>query len=271
MPPVLLPVTPHAVLTREIESLCDDLLAGGAAERWLAAARRCRALAAPLDGYLAGTTTPPSDALRALEAETHRVDWDRSFEDGQTGARLEREMVSGALEGQFLRMLVAISGARRVLEVGVFTGYSALAMAEALPEGGLLVGCERDPFAAAFARQQFARTAAGAKIDLRVGAGADVLARLADEGLAFDLVFVDADKTGYLGYFRTLLDRDLVRPGGVICVDNTLYKGEVYAAGAVSETGEALRLFNRAVADEPRVEQVVLPLRDGLTIIRRVA
>ena len=265
------PVTPHAILVAGLEALHARLEATGADADTLAASRRCLALGVPLDDYLVAASSPPSEALRALEAETQAVDWDRSFADQRTEALLEQEMVSGALEGQFLRMLVAISGARRVLEVGVFTGYSALAMAEALPAGGRLVGVERDPFAVAFARRQFAQSPDGRKIEIREGDGADILHALADDGDVFDIAFIDADKGGYLGYVETLLDRGLVGVGGLICADNTLYQGEVYARGEVSELGRAVADFNRAVADDPRVEQVLIPMRDGLTLIRRVS
>ena len=265
------PVTPHSILVASLEALHARLEETDADADTLAASRRCLDLAAPLDDYLVAVSSPPSDALRALEAETQAIDWDQSFADQRTEALLEQEMVSGALEGQFLKMLVAISGARRVLEVGVFTGYSALAMAEALPAGGRLVGCEKDPFAASFARRQFAQSAAGRTIEIREGDASETLNALADDGETFDLAFVDADKGGYLGYVRTLLDRGLVGVGGLICADNTLYQGEVYAPGDGSELGRAVAAFNRAVADDPRVEQVVIPMRDGLTLIRRVA
>ncbi|MGL5910986.1 MAG: O-methyltransferase, partial [Phycicoccus sp.] len=159
--------------------------------------------------------------------------------------------------------------ARQVLEIGMFTGYSALAMAEALPAGGRVVACEVDADVAAFARRCFAASAAGDRIEVRVGAAEDTLAALAAAGEQFDLVFVDADKAGYTGYVATLLDTDLLAPHGLLCVDNTLMQGQPWA-GPRTPNGEAVAAFNEYLAAEPRVEQVLLPLRDGVTLVRRV-
>ena len=176
-------------------------------------------------------------------------------------------MLSGHVEGQALKFLVHLARARRVLEIGMFTGYSALAMAEALPDDGVLVACEVDADVAALARECFAAAPGGEKIDVRVAPADDTLAALA--GQVFDLVFIDADKAGYLGYVERILETGLLRDGGVICVDNTLMQGQPWA-GESTANGDAITAFNAAIADDPRVEQVLIPLRDGLTLIRRV-
>lgn len=216
-------------------------------------------LASGLDAYLSACTTPESPALRALAERTAATDW---------GAQspLEPEMLSGHVEGQLLAFLVRMTRARRVLEIGMFTGYSALAMAEALPDDGVVVACELDADVAAFAEDCFAASPAGGKIDVRVGPALGTLGALAGE--RFDLVFIDADKPGYVAYLRALLDTDLLAPDAIVCADNTLHQGEPYLPGPVSANGEAIAAFNRAVADDPRLEQVLLPLRDGLTLIR---
>jgi caffeoyl-CoA O-methyltransferase len=219
---------------------------------------RAHALAAGLDPYLDRHTTPASPALDALERATRAEDW------AERG--LEQEMLSGHVEGRFLAFVVAMTRARRVLEIGMFTGYSALAMAEALPVDGELVACERDPHAAALARRCFAASRAGARIDVRTGPAADTLRELA--GQAFDLVFLDADKAGYLDYVHTVLDTGLLAEGGTICVDNTLMQGQPWT-GEETPNGRAIAAFNEAITADPRVEQVVVPLRDGITLIRR--
>ncbi|HLO87603.1 MAG TPA: class I SAM-dependent methyltransferase, partial [Nostocaceae cyanobacterium] len=174
-------------------------------------------------------------------------------------------------EGQTLKMFVHMTKAKKVLEIGMFTGYSALAMAEALPEDGLLVACEVDPYAAKVAQTAFSQSTDGQKIRIELGSALETLRKLAEAGESFDLVFIDADKKEYVAYFQILLDTDLLAPSGFICVDNTLLQGEVYLpAKERSANGEAIAQFNRTVAADPRVEQVLLPLRDGLTIIRRV-
>jgi caffeoyl-CoA O-methyltransferase len=176
-------------------------------------------------------------------------------------------MLSGHVEGQTLKFLVHMTRARRVLDIGMFTGYSALAMAEALPDDGEVVACEVDPYVADVARQCFSESPAGARIRVEVGPALTTVLRL--EG-PFDLVFIDADKTGYLDYFHYLVGSGLLAQHGVIAVDNTLLQGEPYTDhGARSTNGQAIADFNRAVANDSRVEQVLLPLRDGVTLIRR--
>ena len=177
-------------------------------------------------------------------------------------------MLSGHVEGQALKMLVHATRARRVLEIGMFTGYSALAMAEALPAGGQVIACEIDAGVAAFAQQCFAGSPAGGKIAIRVGPALATLSELEAAGERFDLVFIDADKAGYIGYLTALLEYELVAPHGLIVVDNTLMQGQPWRPDQVTANGAAIAAFNQAVAADPRVEQVIIPLRDGMTLIR---
>ncbi len=230
--------------------------------------RHAHALASGMDPYLSRMTSPESPALRRLADRTRGLDFDRV--GGASGVALEREMLSGHVEGQAVKMLVHLTGSVRVLDLGMFTGYSALAMAEALPEGGEVVACELDGDVARIARSCFAESPHGHKISVRVAPAQQTLAELSAAGERFDLVFLDADKGGYVDYLTTLLDRELLAPRGVICADNTLLQGEPYLAGPMSANGAAIARFNQAVADDARVEQVLLPLRDGLTLVRRV-
>jgi caffeoyl-CoA O-methyltransferase len=160
---------------------------------------------------------------------------------------------------------VRMSRARRVLDIGMFTGYSALAMAEALPDDGGVVACELDAEVARFAQRCFALSPAGDRIDVRVGPAAATLAQLDDR---FDLVFIDADKAGYQGYVDAVLERDLLAPGGLIAVDNTLMQGQPWT-GEPTPNGQAIAAFNAAVAADPRLEHVLLAVRDGITLIQR--
>lgn len=259
------PVTPVGILAAALERLSDEAEATGTADP--AALRHARDLASGLDPYLAACTTPESPALAELARRTQTEDWIAHRQDG--GPALEQEMLSGHVEGQTLKALVHLARARRVLEVGMFTGYSALAMAEALPADGEVVACEVDAFVAAFAQECFDAAPDGHKIAVRVGPAAETLAQLAGAEGSFDLVFVDADKAGYAGYVDAVLSTGLLAEGGVIVVDNTLMQGQPYVEGDRTANGEAIAAFNRTVADDPRVEQVLLPLRDGLTLIRR--
>jgi caffeoyl-CoA O-methyltransferase len=268
------PVTPVAILAEELTEILRRIeTVREADEESLLRLRRARDLAAGLDPYLGQCATPESPALAALARRTHETDW-RSHPLGAGGHPLEQEMLSGHVEGQLLKLLVHLAGARRVLEIGLFTGYSALAMAEALPDDGVVVACEIEPAVARMARESFGSSPAGRKITVKVAPALETLELLAAEASTpetqFDFVFIDADKPGYLAYVEFLLDNTLLTPRAVIAVDNTLLQGEPYLSGAdVSVNGSAIASFNAAVAADPRVEQVLIPLRDGITLIRR--
>ena len=263
----LRPVTPLSILVARLDALRARLTAGAVVDQQsLDEVAALHTLAAAVDPYLEACSTPASPALQELARRTREADWTT-----HGSATLEAEMLSGHVEGQFLRMLVRLCKAQRVLEIGMFTGYSALAMAEALPADGSLVACEIDQAAADFAVECFRASPHGFKIDVRVGPALATLAALASAGERFELVFIDADKPSYAAYLDALLDLDLLAPDGLICVDNTLMQGEAWASEPATENGRALALFNQRVVADPRVEQVLLPLRDGLTLISRVA
>ncbi|MDZ8105119.1 MAG: class I SAM-dependent methyltransferase [Nostoc sp. DedQUE12a] len=271
--PTARPVTPVGILAKKLEAIVQKInqrtdlpadLVANITQAWQ--------LAAGLDPYLEEYTTPESPALTALAEKTSTEAWQEHFSDGTTVRPLEQEMLSGHVEGQTLKMFVHMTKAKRVLEIGMFTGYSALAMAEALPKDGVLVACEVDPFAAEVGQAVFDKSPDGQKIRVELGPALETLDKLIEAGESFDMVFIDADKKEYITYFQTLLDTNLLAPSGFICVDNTLLQGEVYLPTQQrTANGEAIAQFNRAVALDPRVEQVILPLRDGLTIIRRIA
>jgi len=174
-------------------------------------------------------------------------------------------MLTGHLEGRFLKMLVAISGARRILEIGTFTGYSALAMAEAMPDDGRIITCEISDEHAAVARLHIAESVYAARIEVRVGPALDTIASL--DG-AFDMAFIDADKPAYGAYYEAVLPRLSER--GFICIDNVLWSGRVLDDGASDESTAALRNLNDVIARDNRVEAVMVPIRDGVTIVRRL-
>jgi predicted O-methyltransferase YrrM len=173
-------------------------------------------------------------------------------------------MQVGPVEGAFLKMLVEISGARRVLEIGMFTGYSGLKMAEGLPEGGELITCDIDPKAEEIARRFHARSPHGKKITIRMGPALETIKTLRPP---LDLVFIDADKERYPAYYKAVLP--LLRPGGLIVADNTLWSGRVLKPKAA--TDRAIARFNALVARDPRVEKVLLTVRDGILIARKKA
>ena len=260
------PVTPLTILAGRLADLSRELeAADGVAPALAAELREASQLAGGLDPYLSQWTTPESPALRRLAQRTEAEDW---RQHGGAVAPLEQEMLSGHVEGQALKMLVHATRAEQVLEIGMFTGYSALAMAEALPAGGQLIACEIDAEVAAFAQQCWAGSPDASKIAVRVGPALATLAELDAAGEQFELVFIDADKAAYADYLNALLDYDLLAPPGLICVDNTLMQGQPWLPGEPTANGAAIAAFNQLVAADPRVEQVLIPLRDGLTLIR---
>jgi len=174
----------------------------------------------------------------------------------------QARMLSGQLEGTLLQLLVASLGARRVLEIGTFTGFSAQLMAAALPENGELITCDLDPKAIEIAQGFFKRSPHGRKITLREGPALETMRSLEP---GFDLVFIDADKTNYINYYEEALR--LLAPDGLIAVDNVLWSGRVL--DPKDENDHAIVAFNEHVSRDERVTQVVLTVRDGVMLIRR--
>ncbi|WP_371355520.1 class I SAM-dependent methyltransferase [Pseudomonas chlororaphis] len=172
-------------------------------------------------------------------------------------------------QGQFLALLVKLIGARRVLEVGTFTGYSALSMAAALPDDGQLICCDIPGDYNATARRYWQEAGVAGRIELRLAPALETLAKIEqEEGEGgFDLVFIDADKTNYPAYLESALR--LLRVGGLAVFDNTLWSGRVLEDNPQSEDTRAIQALNRALKDDPRVDLSLLPLGDGLTLCRK--
>jgi caffeoyl-CoA O-methyltransferase len=205
-----------------------------------------------LEAYAAAHSTSPADFLLALAEETRAT-------------LTAPQMMVGALEGRFLEMLVYALRPQWVLEIGTFSGYSALSMAAGLPPGGRITSCELSAEHAAVARAHVASSPYATRIEVLEGPALDTVARL--DG-PFDFVFIDADKTNYLNYFEAILPK--LAPGGLIAADNTLWSGQVIDEGDESENTRAIRAFNDAVVGDPRVVCVQLTVRDGVTLIRPV-
>jgi caffeoyl-CoA O-methyltransferase len=194
-------------------------------------------------------TEPESELHIRLREETYRV-MDRP------------QMQVDVIEGRFLKMLVRLTSARSILEVGTFTGYSALMMAEGLPEDGRLVTCEVDPKAEAIARRYFAESPHGDKITIRMGPALETIRTLSGP---LDLVFIDADKANYSNYYEACLP--LLKPGGLIIADNVLWSGKVLEPKDADD--HAIVAFDRMVQSDSRVENVCLTVRDGMMLARK--
>lgn len=170
-------------------------------------------------------------------------------------------------EGQFLALLVRVLNAQRILEIGTFTGYSALSMALALPHGGHLLCCDVSRQWTDIARRYWHKAGVAERIELRLGNAADTLHSLLDEESqagCFDLAFIDADKESYRDYYECSLD--LVRPGGLVVVDNTLWGGRVTDPGQSDPDTMAIREFNRHLHADPRIDLCLVPIADGVTL-----
>jgi len=195
-----------------------------------------RLVAVDVETYAQAHSIPESDLCRALREETQR--------------RMESpQMIVGPLEGAFLKMMTQLVRATSVLEIGMFTGYSALCFAEALPAEGTVLTCEIDEESAALARQYFARSPLGKKIEIRMGPALDTMRHLKGP---FDLIFIDADKVNYVNYYRRAV----------------LWDGDVLKQPPPDEKTAAIQELNRVVAADPRVTAVLVTIRDGVLVIR---
>ncbi len=202
-----------------------------------------------IEKYAFGATRPEPPLLTELASKTHET-MDLP------------QMLTGRLEGRFLKMLVTLLQPRLIVEVGTFTGYSALSMAEGLPEGGKVVTCEVDPRAQAMAQAAFDMSPHGGKIEIRMGPALDTIRKL--EG-PIDLSFIDADKMAYPDYYEEILSR--TRPGGVILLDNMLWSGSVLKPD--DDSSRTLARLNETIAGDDRVENVLLTVRDGIQFVRK--
>jgi len=203
--------------------------------------------------YLVGHGSPPDAVQRELIEETRRL-------GGISLMQIAPE------QGAFMTLLARAIGARRAVEVGTFTGYSALCLARGLASDGKLLCCDVSEEWTAIARRFWEKAGVADRIELRIGPAAETLAAL-PVAPSFDLAFIDADKGGYPVYYEEILKR--LRPGGLILVDNVLWLGRVADPAADDEHTALIRAFNDRVAADPRVETVMLPIADGLTILRK--
>ncbi len=205
--------------------------------------------------YVLDVSLRESEVARDLRAETARLP--------------NAEMQSAPEQGQFMGLLVRLLGVRRALEIGVFTGYSALAVADALPPDGRLIACDVSEEFTAIARRYWARAGVAGKIDLRLAPAVETLDALLAEGQAgtFDFAFIDADKERYDAYYERALK--LLRPGGLLLIDNVLWGGEVADPNADTPALRAIRALNLKLRDDARVDLSLLPLADGVSLVRK--
>jgi caffeoyl-CoA O-methyltransferase len=210
-------------------------------------------LSPELHAYLVAHGSPPDAVQRELIAETAKL--------GPIAV-----MQVAPEQGAFLTLIARLIGAREAVEVGTFTGYSSLALARGLAPGGRLLCCDVSAEWTAIARRAWERAGVADRIELRIAPAAETL-RALPETPRFDLAFIDADKTNYGTYYEEILRR--TRPGGLILVDNVLWSGSVIDASVQDDNTRAIRAFNDAVAADARVDCVMTPISDGLTLLRK--
>jgi caffeoyl-CoA O-methyltransferase len=203
--------------------------------------------------YIAERTAPPDEVLVDLQARTREL--------GRVAG-----MQIGADQGALLTLLTRLVGAHRAVEVGTFTGFSSICIARGLAPGGSLLCCDVSETYTAVARRAWVAAGLTDVIELRIAPALDTLRSLPPDPI-IDLVFIDADKGGYASYFDELVPR--VRPGGLLLADNTLWSGRVVDEAVTDEDTVAIRAFNDKVAADDRVESYLLPIGDGVTLIRK--
>ncbi|EPQ56695.1 S-adenosyl-L-methionine-dependent methyltransferase [Gloeophyllum trabeum ATCC 11539] len=239
-----------------------------------------------LDPYLTCMTSPHPPILDKMIKAGNETDWKQLHKQGKTIYELIPEMTAGSYEAVVLQQLAKtakasavvsqrcythtdlLRKAKNILEIGMFTGTTTVALA-LLPSVTKVVTLELEGFLADFSIPYFAEAGVAEKIEVKIGDARESLDKLAAEGVSFDMVFIDADKAGYSTYLRKVLDHNLLAAEGVIVVDNTAYKGTPWAPDPSYHLGAAIHAFNQDVRNDPTVEVVMLPIRDGISLIRR--
>jgi caffeoyl-CoA O-methyltransferase len=239
--------------------------------------KQAKRLAIGLHNYPIEYSRKQSKELKAIALSTQNQPWQELYQTKKIKNRLKPEMQSSPFQAQLLKFLVQITKSERVLEIGMFTGYATLAIAEALPNHGSITACDHDHFLIDLANELLCNSKHYSKMKLISGEGKEVLTELINQSAKFDLIFLDANKLAYPAYYELILAGNLLDRAGILCVDNTLFKGEVFnnfsddSNKTANKIPVAIAEFNRLVANDHRVEQIILGLEDGLSLIKWAA
>jgi caffeoyl-CoA O-methyltransferase len=271
----------HESAYGKLEKNSLEATSGKSATRWSIHSERVQGVAKELFGLIGGLDPYISDVsnadgpiMHAIKEKMDATDWDALHEEGKTMFSYGTEMSTDPIEAQTIKMFTFMKGAKRVLEIGMFTGYGAAAIVEALPEDGECVSLDIDPYLKEWVGDVMSQFPEGKKHTVEVGPALDSLMTLpADK--KFDFVFVDANKSEYRRYIEILLGRGLFADAAMIAVDNTLYCGLPYMPEQYDSQpkrrgfGEDVKAFNEWLASQPELMTVMLPIRDGITLVRK--
>lgn len=260
------PLTRHLLKVKELAEKSN-----GSSEM-LKEIDRCLELVPAKDDYCDRITTDASPDLEQLGNSTKTHPWEQVYKDGKTKWNVSPRMMSGNTEVQLLKSLISMSKAKRILELGCLTGFGALGMAEALPADGIVITCEFDPYLQTLARKYVDESPNGKKITIIPGPAKDTMLQLGEKGEKFDFIFMDANKDGYQEYYKIIFEKGLLAPNGTIAVDNTLGGGYTYSKelpDPSSSMGKHIAEFNEMVLKDLSVQRVLLPLKDGIMLVRR--
>jgi caffeoyl-CoA O-methyltransferase len=242
-------------------------------ERMEGLARELYMVSNSLDPYIKDMSDAEGPAMKAIREKMESTDWADLWESRKTMFSYGTEMSTDPIEAMFLKMLTYMKNPSQVLEVGMFTGYGSMAIAEALPSSGKITSLDIDPFLKEWVQDVTQTMPEGKKHEIIVGPALDSLKGV-DFEQKFDLVFIDANKAEYKEYVQILLSRELLAPNAMIVADNVLYNGYPYLSEMYDAQpsrrgfGDAVKEFNAWVRDHPQLEQVILPIRDGVSFIR---
>lgn len=240
----------------------------GAGSEVVEAIKKALELVDARDEFCETLTSPESEPCKNIMDASYAHDWKTLKAEGKTKWNLTPRMLTGHLEGQFLKSMVSISNAKRILEIGMYTGYSALAMAEALPADGEVVTVDQEKYLESFTGDLVSKSPHGSKIKIHIGSAIDYMKKAAEAGEKFDLIFLDADKSEYWDYLTIAMNGGLLNARGTILVDNTFRHG----AGYMKEAGEnSTKQFAESCIADKSLHKCLVPMRDGVCMIRRVA
>lgn len=216
------------------------------------------------DEYCESMTSKPSEAMQGLIRATFDHPWKQLYHEGKTKWNINPMMLSGNLEGYTMKFLVNAAGATKILDIGLFTGCSALSLAEVIPDGGKVVSCESDPYLADLASTLLKQSKHGSKIQILIGDAVDTLQMLAEKNEKFDFIFIDADRPSKCNYFNISIN-DLLADGGTIALDNALSSGQSY----LENSSDIPTNVNDIISSREDIYHVLLPIRDGVMLVRR--